>query len=86
MNCEPYRKTDQNKYNPNYITKLLRNYRSHPIIIHVSNKLFYDNELLACGDENIRIAEDWIHLAQPKFPIIFHGVEGTEIKTAKSPR
>lgn len=87
MDCEPYRKNEHDRYNPSYITKLLQNYRSHPEIIRVSNELFYDNELQACGgDENIRKAEDWQYLVRSKFPVIFHGVEGTERKDSRSPR
>ncbi|OXU23365.1 hypothetical protein TSAR_012472 [Trichomalopsis sarcophagae] len=86
MDCEPYRKNEHGQYNPSYITKLIRNYRSHPAIIRVSNELFYDNELIACGDqEEIRKAENWPYLVQPKFPIVFHGVEGLEEKDQKSP-
>lgn len=87
IDCEPYRKNEHNQYNPSYITKLIRNYRSHPDIIRVSNELFYDDELLACGDKKeICKAENWPHLEQPKFPLIFHGVEGFEEKDEKSPR
>ena len=86
MELEPYRKNEHDRYNPSYITKLLRNYRSHPEIIRVSNELFYDNELLCFGGENIRKAEGWSHLVQPKFPIVFHGVKGMEDKDYKSPR
>lgn len=28
-----------------YITKLVKNFRSHPDIIYIPNKFFYDNEL-----------------------------------------
>uniref|UniRef100_A0A8C2R6P8 RNA helicase n=1 Tax=Capra hircus TaxID=9925 RepID=A0A8C2R6P8_CAPHI len=37
-------------YNPQFITKLLRNYRSHPTILDVPNRLYYDGELQACAD------------------------------------
>lgn len=86
MDCEPYKKNELNKYNPSFITKLLQNYRSHPKIIQVSNELFYENELKACGDDNIRKAEDWSNLVKPKFPLIFHGIEGIERKNPRSPR
>ncbi|KAJ8676511.1 hypothetical protein QAD02_012298 [Eretmocerus hayati] len=86
MDCEPYKKNEHGAYNPSYITKLIRNYRSHPLVIRVSNELFYDQELESHGpDEVIRKAEDWKHLVKIKFPIIFHGVEGTEKKDERSP-
>lgn len=39
------------KYNPKYITLLVRNYRSHEAILEVPNKLFYDNQLIKSGSE-----------------------------------
>lgn len=77
MSYEIYQKDCYNKYNPKYITKLLNNYRSHPSIIHISNKLFYENELVA------KVAKDNEKI---KFPVIFHGVEGIEEKYSYSPR
>lgn len=38
-------KTD--KFNPKYITQLVKNYRSHAAILHIPNILFYDNKLEA---------------------------------------
>lgn len=35
------------KYNHKYITQLVKNYRSHPAILSIPNKLFYDNKLEA---------------------------------------
>ncbi|KAM5125970.1 helicase MOV-10-like [Callospermophilus lateralis] len=37
-------------YDPQFITKLLRNYRSHPTILDIPNQLYYDGELQACAD------------------------------------
>lgn len=34
-------------YNKMYITQLVKNYRSHPAILHIPNVLFYDNKLQA---------------------------------------
>lgn len=36
---------DTNQYDPNVLTKLVLNYRSHPSLLKVSNDLFYDGEL-----------------------------------------
>lgn len=35
------------RFNPKYITQLVKNYRSHPAILHIPNVLFYDNKLEA---------------------------------------
>lgn len=35
------------KFNQKYITQLVKNYRSHPAILEIPNKLFYDNKLEA---------------------------------------
>lgn len=64
------------KFNTKYITQLVKNYRSHPAILHVSNKLFYDGVLEAkvmprTTDLDIELPE-----LNPDFPIIFKSVQG----------
>ncbi|XP_072767482.1 putative helicase mov-10-B.1 isoform X2 [Anoplolepis gracilipes] len=76
-NCEPYKKQN-GKYNPNYITKLVKNYRSHENLLHVSNKLFYEEELKFCGGTDTQIALNWPKLPNKKFPMIFQEVLGKE--------
>ena len=44
--------TDQ--YNPRYVTKLVRSFRSHPDILEVPNMCFYDNELQPFADKLAR--------------------------------
>ncbi|XP_001601402.2 putative helicase mov-10-B.1 [Nasonia vitripennis] len=85
MTLEPYQRYN-NGYRPRYITKLIQNYRSHPALIKLSNKLFYNNELQPCDDMSLRKAENWKNLPNPKFPIIFKGVlDGQEDKSILSP-
>lgn len=79
--CSPYKKED-GKYNPNYITKLLKNYRSHECIFHISNEEFYDSELESCGGDDTRIALNWSKLPNKKFPMIFQEVVGTEQRSS----
>ncbi len=43
----------QGPYNPVYITQLVQNYRSHPALLALPNKLFYHNSLQACADPQI---------------------------------
>ena len=52
MNDDLYMKdSDDNKYNPNYVTKLVNSFRSHPDILKLPNELFYDGELKPFADE-----------------------------------
>ena len=72
------------------VSKLLQNYRSHPAILEVPNRLFYDNELQVCADRLNREAFcKWEHLAAAAkkngFPIVFHGVEGKDMQEERSP-
>lgn len=73
-------------FNPHFITKLLRNYRSHPTILDIPNKLYYDEELQACADRMDRERFcNWEGLPQQGFPIIFHGVMGKDEREGNSP-
>ncbi|ESO99380.1 hypothetical protein LOTGIDRAFT_113531, partial [Lottia gigantea] len=74
------------KYNPNVLTKLVKNYRSHADILHHPNQLFYDNELEACADKSIaNMMCGWEGLPNKKFPIIFHPLYGEELREERSP-
>jgi len=74
-------------YNPQFITKLVHNYRSHPAILYLPSQLFYDNELIASADETMRSSFcKWDELPnRNEFPIIFHGVLGIDIQEGNSP-
>ncbi|XP_057401942.1 helicase MOV-10 isoform X2 [Balaenoptera acutorostrata] len=73
-------------YNPQFITKLLRNYRSHPTILDIPNQLYYEGELQACADvvDRERFCR-WEGLPRQDFPIIFHGVMGKDEREGNSP-
>uniref|UniRef100_A0A8D1E7G8 RNA helicase n=1 Tax=Sus scrofa TaxID=9823 RepID=A0A8D1E7G8_PIG len=73
-------------YNPQFITKLLRNYRSHPTILDIPNQLYYEGELQACADvvDRERFCR-WEGLPRQGFPIIFHGVMGKDEREGNSP-
>ncbi|CAG0899618.1 unnamed protein product [Cyprideis torosa] len=84
----PYvRDVDQPEhYNPSYIVKLKKNFRSHPALLETPNKLFYDSELEACADR--REVDAFIGhpiLKNPKIPLVFHGVQGRDQKEGRSP-
>ncbi|NXQ88794.1 M10L1 helicase, partial [Nyctibius grandis] len=75
-------------YNPQFVTKLLWNYRSHEAILRIPNELFYDSELKACESDELDVRSlycAWEELPKKGFPIIFHGVCGEERREAKSP-
>ena len=76
-----------NHYDKRMITKLVHNYRSHPTILDLPNKAFYDGDLIAAAEvtRSHRFV-DWEHLpTKQKFPIIFHGVEGEDMRESNSP-
>lgn len=79
-------KRDDVEFDKRYVSKLIMNYRSHPSILEVPNKLFYDGELKACADE---ISSNqycmWEHLPTKGFPVIFHGVPGKDERESNSP-
>ena len=57
--CKAYsRKADagasEAHYDQRIVTKLLQNYRSHPYILELPNKMFYDQELKVHADELVR--------------------------------
>ncbi|XP_033309910.1 putative helicase mov-10-B.1 isoform X2 [Bombus bifarius] len=81
MECEPYQKVN-NKYNSRYITKLIHNYRSQEAIIHTSNNLFYEKDLLCDKKENKHsIISKWTVLSRKTFPILFLVLKGEEVRT-----
>lgn len=84
-NCSLYQKTND-VFDNRFVTKLIRNYRSHPAILEIPNELFYDRELEAFADEYQRNSYcHWEHLPKKGFPIIFHGVTGLDVRESSSP-
>ncbi|NXE92816.1 SDE3 helicase, partial [Menura novaehollandiae] len=84
----PLYKKSSGGYNPQFITKLLWNYRSHKAILRIPNELFYDSELKVCESDGLDIRNlycNWEELPKKGFPIIFHGVRGEDQREAKSP-
>ncbi|XP_066479370.1 helicase MOV-10 [Tiliqua scincoides] len=80
-----YQKKD-GSYNSQFVTKLLRNYRSHADILEFPNDKFYDGELLVCADQLIANSYcTWKELGKQGFPIIFHGVCGEDQREERSP-
>lgn len=80
------RDPETQRYNPDAITQLVKNYRSHPDILQLPNEMFYDNALEVCADEDQRNElSQWRHLPKAGCPLIFHGVEGKDERESNSP-
>ncbi|KFV10524.1 Putative helicase Mov10l1, partial [Tauraco erythrolophus] len=73
-------------YNPLLITKLVKNYRSHSALLALPSKLFYHKELEVCADASVvNSLLHWGKLPRKGFPLIFHGVRGSETREGHSP-
>ncbi|XP_041349506.1 putative helicase MOV-10 [Gigantopelta aegis] len=73
------------QYNDTVLTKLVKNYRSHKVILHLSNKHFYDGELEEAAPEIRQLMCQWEGLPRTHFPLIFHAVIGEDMREEKSP-
>ncbi|KAI8821341.1 putative helicase mov-10-B.1-like protein [Fimicolochytrium jonesii] len=73
-------------YNPHVVTMLTRNYRSHPAIIDLPSKRFYNGILEASADvlERESLCK-WEGLPTKGFPIMFHAVQGKDEREGDSP-
>jgi len=65
--------------NPRFVTKLRKNYRSHPALLKVPSELFYDDELIAAAHPaETHSLLGWPLLPNPSFPFLFYGVVGQD--------
>ncbi|KAL2469853.1 putative RNA helicase SDE3 [Abeliophyllum distichum] len=70
----------------NYITKLVRNYRSHPAILHLPSELFYGGELISCYEESMGFSAFRENLLPKKeFPLLFIGIQGCDEREGSNP-
>ncbi|KAL3939288.1 MAG: hypothetical protein SGBAC_005968, partial [Bacillariaceae sp.] len=73
------------KYPKDLLTKLVRNYRSHPSILKLPNDMFY-SDLQCCGNPMVTMnMARWEHLPKPGFPVIFHAIDGENLREGNSP-
>ncbi|XP_063163984.1 RNA helicase Mov10l1 isoform X1 [Candoia aspera] len=73
-------------YNPLLITKLVKNYRSHGALLALPSRLFYHKELEVCADPSVvNYLLGWEKLPKKGFPLIFHGIRGTEMREGCNP-
>lgn len=81
--------TGLSAYPPELVTMLTRNYRSHESIIKLPNDMFYDTKLVACGDRMVTNSmARWEHFPTTRskdFPIMFHSIDGENLREGKSP-
>ncbi|KAL5541531.1 hypothetical protein UlMin_009241 [Ulmus minor] len=78
--CEFYSDGDQN-----YVTKLIRNYRSHTEILSLPSQLFYNGQLVACKDNQAPFMEKVNFLPNREFPLLFYGIQGCDEREGNNP-
>ncbi|CAG9864706.1 unnamed protein product [Phyllotreta striolata] len=84
--CDVYaRNKSDESYDNRFVTQLVRNYRSHRTILTVPNELFYCGQLIAAGNDFADLFVGWQHLKNEQFPIVFHHVEGEDVREKTSP-
>ena len=73
-------------YPPDLVTILVRNYRSHQAILKLPNEMFYHGKLKPVGNPlSTHSMTRWEHLPQSRFPVVFHAVEGENLREGSSP-
>ncbi|XP_074532791.1 RNA helicase Mov10l1 isoform X2 [Halichoeres trimaculatus] len=73
-------------YNPNLVTKLIYNYRSHEALLTLPSKLFYQDELVVKAPRTtVDSLCQWKILPKKDFPLLVHGVRGTEMREGNNP-
>ncbi|XP_067933696.1 RNA helicase Mov10l1-like isoform X2 [Watersipora subatra] len=76
---------DTGYYDPNLVTKLVKNYRAHPFLLSLYSELFYNNELVMAAVGPAFSLENIKELTNAGKPIIFHGVQGEELRDGNNP-
>ncbi|XP_072528268.1 RNA helicase Mov10l1 isoform X2 [Salminus brasiliensis] len=82
----PLYSCNEKGYNPLLVTKLVYNYRSHEVLLSLPSRLFYGGEL--CVRSQRAVVDSlchWSRLPTKGFPLIFHGVRGTEMREGNNP-
>jgi superfamily I DNA and/or RNA helicase len=76
-------------YDVRCITKLVRNFRSHPALLRLPGRLFYADELVPCADRSIVDAllqfSGLTEQGKGRVPLLVHGVVGQDMRESTSP-
>ncbi|CAN4099565.1 unnamed protein product [Withania somnifera] len=71
--------------NENYATRLVRNYRCHPVILQLPSEMFYGGELIPCKEDKTS-TWTWVDLLPNKeFPLLFIGIQGCDEREGNNP-
>ena len=89
MGSNKYKHEEPIGYNKSFIVMLKDNYRSHPALLTLPSKLFYDNLLIPCasGDEvsSCLNFSGLTEQARGKIPLVVHGITGPDLREDLSP-
>uniref|UniRef100_A0A8B9JV92 RNA helicase n=1 Tax=Astyanax mexicanus TaxID=7994 RepID=A0A8B9JV92_ASTMX len=84
--ANPLYSCSENGYNPLLVTKLVYNYRSHEVLLALPSRLFYGGELCVRSQRSVVDSLcHWSRLPTKGFPLIFHGVRGSEMREGSNP-
>ena len=68
------------------VTKLVDNYRSHETLLKLYSDMFYHGELCMRADSRVtHPLTSWEGLPRKGFPLVFHGVQGEDMREGNSP-
>ncbi|XP_062084560.1 probable RNA helicase SDE3 [Humulus lupulus] len=81
FDCKHYCDEDES-----FVIKLVRNYRCHPTILDLPSKLFYNDELLPCKEDNSSSKYSQVDfLPNKEFPVLFVGIQGCDEREGNNP-
>lgn len=80
-----YEVDEDGDYDRTLQTRLRRNYRSHPEIVDIYNKLYYNGDLIPLAPlDEVNLAANWRILRNVQFPILFQAVRAPSTRKPNS--